>query len=120
MSTQALTLLGDRVVVQLDELADHTITDAGIVVPLFQNIESDGGRPDTKVSNLKYLPKGTIVNISQFAKERLPELNIGDRVFVVPSVVAPAYQFFSKRNGLVENFEGTISIPHTYIEAKIN
>lgn len=116
---QNITLLGDRVIILLDKLEDHTTTDAGIVVPFFQNIESDGGRPDTKVSNLKYLSKGTIVAMSDYAKEKLPQLSPSTRVFVNPSAVSPSYQFFHKRNGLVEEFEGYIVVPHTLIEAII-
>lgn len=114
-----ITILGDRVLIQLDLMEDHTITPSGVVVPLYQNIESDGGRPDIKESNLRYLSKGTVVSISDSVKEKVP-LSAGDRVFVAPSCVSPTYQFYSRRTGLVENFEGLISIPPAFIEAKIN
>ncbi len=116
-------LLGDRVLIQLDEIPDHTVTSAGIHVPHFLNIESDGGRPDVKVSNLKHVAKGTIISMSPLASQKLADqqspLQVGDRVFVVSSAVSPSYQFFPERDKLVQDFTGIICIPFSLIEAKL-
>jgi co-chaperonin GroES (HSP10) len=116
-----ITLLGDRVLIQLHKLPDHTVSEKGIVMPLFQNIESDGGRPDVKASNLEYLSVGTVLKISALAKQKLADslspLSEGDTVYLPQVAVSPSYQFFTKRTGLVENFEGIIAVPHTLIEA---
>lgn len=117
-------LLGDRILIQLDELPDHSVTPLGIHVPHFLNIETDGGRPDVKVSNLKHVPKGTILAMSPLAAKKLEEqassLRPGDKVFVVSSAVSPSYQFFPTRDQIVQDFTGIICVPHSLIEAKLN
>lgn len=113
------TVLGERVLVQLDKMQDHTVTDKGVVVPHFINIEASNGMPEAKASNLEYLSVGTVESIPEKVSQSTG-LSVGDRVFVAPSVVSPSYQFFSKRTGLVEPFEGLILIPPAYIEAKLN
>jgi len=116
-------LLGDRVLIQLDELPDHSVTSSGIHVPHFLNIETDGGRPDVKVSNLKHVAKGTIISISPLASQKLADqqspLQEGDRIFVVSSAVSPSYQFFPDRDKLDKDFTGIIGVPHPLIEAKL-
>ncbi len=114
-----LELLGDRVVILLDKAQDHTITDGGVIIPLFENGETDGGRPKSNLSHKKYLSVGTVVAISEVAKDKLPVL-VGDRVYVTPTAASANYQFLTDRSQLIENWDGYIAIPHTLIEAKIN
>lgn len=118
-----IELLGDRVLIQLDYHPEHTVTDKGIVVPHFVNVESDGGRPMARPSDRKYLSQGTIMGISKLAASRLQEnstpLKEGDRVYVSQSAVSPTFQFFTDRSKIVVEFDGHVCVPHTSIEAKI-
>lgn len=114
-----LELLGDRVIVLLDKAEDHTVTEGGLIIPLFENAESDGGRPISKLSLKRYLSIGTILAMSPTAQEKLPTVKVNDRVYVTPSSASPNYQFLPDRTQLVEDWNGMISISHVLIEAKI-
>lgn len=127
------TLLGDRVLIKLDEQPTHTVTSSGIVNPLFENYETDGGKLGAKASSRKFLAQGTVVQVSQVAKERmniqndpvetpyvLPAVDKGDRVFVTPNASSQNYMFLTDRSQLVSEWDGYICVPHNLIEAKIN
>lgn len=118
------TLLGDRILVQLDQQPDHTHLSSGIVVPLLDNVESDGGRPIVKTSSLQYLSSGTVISMSPLSSKRLEEslvpLQVGDRVYVPLHCVSPQYQFLMNRSSLFSSFTGVICVQSALIEAKIN
>lgn len=115
-----LTLLHDRVVIQLDEVGD-TITEGGVIVPLYENYETDGGKPGSKVSSKKYTNTGTVLALSESASKQIPALQAGNKVFVSNSSVStPQYHFYIDRTKLVQDFTGVISIPAILVEAIIN
>lgn len=120
---QTLQLTGDRILIQLDKHPEHTITKSGIVTPLFENIESDGGRPMAIASNKKYLHSGTVLDASPYAYSKLQELSTpvksGDKVYINSGAVSQSYHFALNRDSLVYDFDGIISIPHTLLEAII-
>lgn len=117
-----LEIIGDRIIVQLDEQKDHEVTEFGIVNPLMDNEETDGGRYRAKISSRHYVASGVVKAISPFSLKKLEEvgatLSIGDRVLVDHRTVSDQYAFFPTR-GLVKSFSGLVSIPHVYIEAKL-
>lgn len=115
-----ITLLGDRVVIQLDKMLDHTITSSGVMVPNTELTETDGGKLTTRLSNKSHVPQGTVQLLSAKAQELLPELKIGDKVFVAQHSLNSSNYFYPDRTKLIQDFEGYICIPHTLIEAKIN
>lgn len=121
-----LSLIGDRILILLDEALDHTTTETGIIIPLNNVIEKDSGRLGTELSKRKHLTKGTILSLSPTATSKLEELHTsltsGDRVYVNEMVMKTpsSYQFFLDRNKLVQDFDGVVCIPHVLIEAKIN
>lgn len=115
-----IELLGDRVWVKLEQVKSHTTTESGIVIPLNELTETDGGRVTTRASNRKHLSRGVIIKMSAKAKELLPNLGEGDKVYVNDRVVHKDYQFFPVRNQLVQEFEGDVVISTNHIEAKIN
>ncbi len=122
--TLNLSLIGDRVVILLDKATDHTTTESGILIPLSELSETDGGRLTTRTSSQQYLMSGTVVGMSKFSSLKFEEqhtsITNGDRVYLSKSAVSPAYQFFPERSNLVIDFTGYICVPHTLIEAKIN
>lgn len=120
---QQIEVVGDRIIVQLDEAKGHTVTAAGVVIPLNDIVEKDSGKLGTATSDKKHLAKGTVLGIGELAYNKLKEafvtLSIGDRVFVNPRSHNKDFYFFLNRDVLVQDFEGVICIPHTLIEAKI-
>ena len=123
MTPSQLTLLGNRVLIQLDEHPTHTTTD-GIILPDFTPSYSDGGQPISDLSKRRHLFKGTVLALSPLAATKLEEESTpiapGDKVYISQQAHSDAYQFFLSRDAIALTFEGLVAIPHTLIEAKIN
>lgn len=118
------SVLGDRVIVLLDEAKDHTITDAGIIVPLQRLTESESGRVKTELTGRKHYLQGTVLQIGALAakklEENLSDIKVGDRVYIgAQALNSNGYQWYPDRTKLVADFEGYVCIPHVLIEAKI-
>ena len=117
------TLLGERVLVKLDLLGDHSKTNSGLHVPLYERDTTEGGRPTAKLSNKQYLSQGTVIDYSPLAAKKLEDaltpISKNQKVFVNPTAVSPNYQFFPDRSNLVIDFEGYVLIPYTLIEAYV-
>lgn len=124
MELQNLSLMGNRVLIKLDEHPDHTITSSGLIVPQFTPSYTESGRPKDELSSLKHLFKGTVLAISPLASSKLSEeltpLSPNDKVYISKQAFSDAYQFFLNRDAISLPFEGLIAIPHSLIEAKIN
>jgi len=122
----SLELIGDRILVLLDEAPEHTKTESGLILPLNNVIEKDSGRLGTEISKRKHLNVGTVLSIADFSKQKLEDqkasLKVGDRVYVSELAVSnlKSYQFITDRTKLVADFEGVVCIPHVLIEAKVN
>lgn len=117
-------LIGDRILIKLDEARDHTVTESGLVIPLQQLAESDGGRVVSEISKQKHLPQGTIMKMGPLAAKKLEEVmadvTVGDKVFISTQVFnSKSYEFSTDRSQLLREFDGYICIPHVLIEAKI-
>lgn len=112
--------LGDRVIILLDKISDHTTTDSGIIVPLNEVIELESGRLGTETSSRTHLSQGTVVKMSALAAEKLVDVKEGDKVLVHHSATSKSHYFFPDRTKLVQDFNGFISIPHPLVEAVIN
>lgn len=117
-------LIGDRVIIKLDEALDHTVTDSGLMIPLTELRPTESGdRMKAETSDRTHLTIGTIVQVGTVASQRLEELKAplseGDRVYVSPHALGKAYHYQTNRNVLVQTFDGTICIPHTLIEVKL-
>lgn len=123
--TKNMTLLGNRVLIKLQEAKDHSVTSAGVYIPLTEIVETDGGRVATTPSSQKYLYVGTVVSVSPYAASKLLEeqtvLSEGDTVYLSKQVIdSKAYSFSLDRSQLISDIEGYVCIPHNLIEAKIN
>jgi co-chaperonin GroES (HSP10) len=121
---EQIELLGNRVVIKLDEVTGHKVTESGLHVPKFGNELTEGGKPIPRTSSDKHLSVGTVVLISPGAKIKFEEegstLEPGDRVYVALSSVSPRFQFFLDRDTLLPDFDGHICVAHSQVEAKIN
>lgn len=121
-----LELVGDRVLVLLDNAEGHTVTASGVIIPLNDVVETDGQRLKAETSKRKHLTSGKIVRVSSTAAAKLADSNLtlsqGDVVYVSDMVGknVASYQFFVDRSKLVQDFNGIVCIPHTLIEAKVN
>ena len=124
MSHNDLTLLGDRVLIRLDEKPTHTTTSSGVILPEFTPTYTDGGRPKDELSTRTHLFKGTVLALSPLASSKLTEegtpLKEDDKVYISQQAFNSTYQFLLSRDSITLQFEGLIAIPHTLIEAKIN
>lgn len=116
-------LLGNRILIKLDEQPDHSSSEQGVIIPKFINTETEGGRPKASLDTRKHLLQGTVLQISPKAAQALADeltpLSPGDRVYVSASTNNSSYQFFLDRSQIVSYFDGHIAIPHALIEAKI-
>lgn len=124
MALQKFELVGDRILVILDEAKDHTTTEAGIIIPLQRLTESDSGKVKAELTNRKHLLQGTVLQVGALAKKRLEEalsdVKEGDRVYLSHHTLSSnGYQFHPDRTKLVSDFEGYVCVPHAMIEAKI-
>lgn len=118
-----LTLLGDRVIVLLDFEEEETTTSSGIILPLTEIQETDGGKLKTRPALKRHLSQGTVLNISSLATEKFKEegipLNSATKVYVSPSALNQSFHFYPNRTQLVNTFNGFICVPHNLIEAKV-
>lgn len=123
MDINQIQLIGDRVLIQLDQLPTHSTTQSGLEIPLYDAVVTEGGRVKSQLSQNTFLYQGTILQISPLAEEALTKeaspLSPGQKVYVTPSAVTPHYQFFLDRSSLVLDFNGLIAIPHQLIEAYV-
>lgn len=116
-----LQLLGDRVLIKVDEIADHSITESGIIVPSAELTETDGGRISSRPTAEKRLSKGTILALSSKAAEE-SKLEVNDRVYFSKNGLNAGFDFDINRNTLASSplvDKSVICIPSTMIEAKI-
>lgn len=109
----ALEILHNNVWVLLDEESEHSVID-GIIVPLFEATETDGGKPTTRLSKKSFLLKGTVKGVGN--QVNIP-LSIGDKVYVKQEAYSIHFQFFPSRDRKVLDFTGDILIPVQFIEA---
>jgi co-chaperonin GroES (HSP10) len=118
-----IELIGDRIWIRLEEAKDHTTTESGILIPLNELTETDGGRVSTRPSDKKHLLKGIVVAVADYASSKLKEVNVtlspNDEVYISKHALNPSYAFYPNRDQLVIDFTGDICIPHNFIEAKI-
>lgn len=121
----SLTLVGDRILIQLNEIEDYTVTKAGLYIPHNELEETEGGKIRTRPSGDKHYSVGKVLKLSDYSKNKLEELNVtvneGDTVFVAKTALnSENFHFHLDRKQKVQTFTGLIAIPHTLIEAIYN
>lgn len=109
-----IKLLGDRTMIRLQQATDQTVLPSGLVNPVFENYETDGGKASSRISNKHYLTIGVVLVTTS------PDLKVGDTVTVMPSSANRNYFFPLDRSQLQPPFDGTILVPNSHIECKIN
>lgn len=118
-----ISLIGDRVLIQLNQIPDHTKTKAGLWIPANELAETDGGKVTTRPSKQKYYAEGTIIALGNTAFSRLnAEVSVkeGDKVLVAKQAMSSdSFHFYTDRSTQIQDFKGLICIPHTLIEAKL-
>lgn len=118
---KSLTLLGDRVVILLDFEEQETTTSSGIILPLTEIQETDGGKLKTRPALKRHLSQGTVLNISSLAVEKFKEegmsLDVDTQVYVASTALNQSFHFYPNRTQLVTTFSGFICVPHNLIEA---
>lgn len=118
-----MTLIGDRVLILLDQATD-TVTSSGVIIPKLEMVETDGGKLKSRPSDDSYLLQGTVLNLSLYAIEKFKDLSISlphnTKVLLASQAKNTSFHFFPDRTKLVQQFKGIVCVPHTLIEAKID
>jgi co-chaperonin GroES (HSP10) len=118
------TLLGDRILVQLDAAPEVTTLESGVLLPSTEVYETEGGRQATRSAGTKYLTQGTVIALSALSNSKLAESGIqlspGDKVYVSSHSINSSFYFSIDRTQLSPIFSGLVAIPHVHIEAKLN
>lgn len=111
-----IKLLGDRTLLKLDKAEVLPTLPSGLVNPLFEDYQTDGGMKTSRISNNKWLTVGTVLATNH------PDLSVGDTVTVLRSVLGSADQYFFPldRTQLALSFDGTVLVPNSMLESKIN
>lgn len=111
-----IKLLGDRTLLKLQKAEITPTLPSGLVNPLFENYETDGGRKSSRISNNKWLSIGTVLATNH------SELKAGDTVTVLRSVLNSADDYFFPldRSQLAISFDGTVLVPNSMLESKVN
>ena len=111
------------ILVQLFELKDEKVSDAGIITQAFVNGETDGGRPVSRRSDEMYQPKGEIVQLSnqvtKWLEENEVDLKVGDTVLIQPGSKHRNNWFIENPETGTEEFTGLVKLHPNNIEAKL-
>lgn len=112
------------VLLKLEKFKDEiTINEAGVHIPLYENFESDNGRPDSKIKVEDYSCIGEILYISKASQKMMEdegmEYKVGDRVAIFRNQKTPFNQFLVDKTNQVEKFEGYMLITPQMIECKL-
>lgn len=118
-------VVGSRgILIKLEPYKNPTsITDEGILIPLYENYETDGGRPDSRIKENEFSLIGKILQISLKSQEILErekmDLKIGDYVGISPMHMHQSNWFLVERDTPVSKFTGYLRIDPTMIDSKI-
>lgn len=98
-------------------------TKAGLVDPLFEAYETEGGKFASKLSDKIYQSRGVVVAISPSAAKYINDswagvsLDVGDVVLVAPQVVNRESEFLINRELPVTGNKGFIAVHPNSIDA---
>jgi len=112
------------VLIKLQEIEeDYETNDLGVIIPLYENYESDGGRPAARIKEDTYSSVGEVIQISEKAKqimaEELMNYKVGDLVSISAQQKHPSNQFLVDKDKVVANFSGYLILHPSMIQSKI-
>ena len=125
MNIENHKVLGSKgILIKLEEFEEKIQkNEAGVIQPLFENYETDGGKWDSKIRIDNYSSIGKVLQISSKAQDLLTEeqmdIKIGDKIAIYLSHKNPANQFLVDRSKPVEEFQGYMTIAPAMIQSKI-
>lgn len=104
--------------------SETTTTAEGIIIPLYENYETEGGRPASRIkSEDKYSTIGEVLQISDKAQlilnEEKMDIKVGDYISIPLVHKHPSNQFLLSKNDSVSEFEGYLTIYPNMVQAKI-
>ena len=111
------------ILIKLEEYPDQVTTnEAGVIIPIYENYETEGGRPASKITGSMFSNVGTILQISDMAVELLKQdkidIKVGDRVSIHRNQQHPSNQFLPE-NMQVVDFVGYVLVSSSMIQSKI-
>jgi co-chaperonin GroES (HSP10) len=113
------------IVVLLDEVEKPMeVNENGVVVPLYVDYESDGGRPVAKIETKEYKNIGTIVKISNKAQanieEEMMDIKVGDKVALYKNVVEhPSSILYFNTNSHMLVSQGYLQVDVHSLQSKV-
>lgn len=125
MKIKDYEILGARgILIELEKFEEEVpVNEKGLIVPEFQNFQTESGRIDSNVKGRKFKSKGTIVQISAKAQDILDEekmgLKVGDKVAIFENSLHESAWFVINRDVPTRAPEGYIRVHPNNIEAKI-
>lgn len=121
------TLTGIKgVLVRLDKLKSNTVTSSGVIVNSYENYETEGGRPSTKLSHEVFSLRGTVLKMSAAAMKAIEQegykLDVSDTIIVYPSAKSPQNWFIDpdKIDEPTSDFEGYLLLHPAQIQCILN
>lgn len=125
LTLQNHKIFGHRgILIKLYEYEEEFSTnEAGIITPLYEAYETDGGRPDAKLRTDKFSAVGKIVQISKAAQDLLNQeemdLKIGDVISIHKAYLSGANEFLVNKDTPNQKFEGYLLIHPNMIQSQI-
>lgn len=111
------------ILVKLHAYPSELKTESGLVVPAFENYETDGGKNASRIREEIYAPIGQIEQISDAAKKEIEDygeqLNVGDWVLLHSQIKAEFNKFIISPDSPVSNFDGKFLVHFNQILAKL-
>lgn len=117
-------ILGPKILIKLIPYKESISTnEAGILIPLYENYETDGGRPAARIKEDEYSCVGKVIQIPKAAKDYLDsekmEVSVGDMITISHNQKHPSNQFLVNKDVQVQEFEGYLIIHPSLIQSKI-
>ena len=120
---QNFSVIGAKgVLIQLIKYPELNGSDS-LIIPVYENYETDGGKPAARIKEEVYAPIGEILQISDTVKKQFEEesidLKVGDHVLIQNSAKVSYNWFVISPNHPIADFDGKLVIHHNNIIAKL-
>lgn len=83
-------IVGSRVLVLLDKFQEEMTTKNGVIIPTYENYQSDADRPQSRVKSEIFSTIGTVLQIPAKAREEMDKngyenVQVGSKVVLAPN-----------------------------------
>lgn len=125
MNIENHKVLGQRgLLIKLMPYKSETINEAGVYIPLYENYETDGGRPAARIKTEETF--STIARVEQISEkvqeilnEEKMDIQVGDYITIALQAKHPSNQFLVTREVPAVDFEGYLLVHPNTIQSKL-